>query len=145
MLISAVEQTDSVIHIYVVFHIHFYHGLSQDVDYSSLCYTVGPCCLSFRFWYWLPSSSRYLLFKKYIYFFDQSFVSSVSLLSLSGTLSAPGLDSDIPSWAAAVFLLSCANLPHAWTNISPVTTADLPFPTADCPLTLLGSDILPDT
>ena len=22
------------------------HGLSQDIEYSSLCYTVGPCCLS---------------------------------------------------------------------------------------------------
>ena len=69
----------------------------------------------------------------------------MSLLSLSRTLSLPGVDSDIPSWAASVFLLSCANLPHAWTNISPLTTADLPFPTMDSPLTLLGSDILPDT
>ena len=24
----------------------FHHGLSQDIDDSSLCYTVGPCCLS---------------------------------------------------------------------------------------------------
>ena len=92
-----------------------------------------------------PIILKILTFLKYIYLFDQSFVSSVSLLSLSGTLSAPGLDSDVPSWAAAVFLLSCANLPHAWTNISPLTTADLPFPTTDFPLTLLGSDILPDT
>ena len=39
-LISVVRQSDSVIHIL------FQYGLSQDVEYSSLCYTVGPCCLS---------------------------------------------------------------------------------------------------
>ena len=27
------------------FHILFHYGLSQDIEYSSLCYTVGPCCL----------------------------------------------------------------------------------------------------
>ena len=46
MLISAVQQSDSVIHIYILFHILFRYGLSQDIEYSSLCYTVGPCCLS---------------------------------------------------------------------------------------------------
>ena len=34
------------IHIYILFHIIFHYGLSWDIDYSSLCYTVGPCCLS---------------------------------------------------------------------------------------------------
>ena len=29
-----------------LFHIHFHDGLSQDIEYSSLCYIVGPCCLS---------------------------------------------------------------------------------------------------
>ena len=28
------------------FYILFHYGLSQDIEYSSLCYTVGPCCLS---------------------------------------------------------------------------------------------------
>ena len=32
--------------IYVLFHILFYYGLSQDAEYSSLCCTVGVCCLS---------------------------------------------------------------------------------------------------
>ena len=45
-LISAVQQSDSVIYIYILFHILFHCGLSQDNDYSSLCSTVGPCCLS---------------------------------------------------------------------------------------------------
>ena len=31
---------------YILFHILFQYGLSQDIKYSSLCYTVGPCCLS---------------------------------------------------------------------------------------------------
>ena len=33
--------------IYIHFlNILFHYGLSQDIEYSSLCYTVGPCCLS---------------------------------------------------------------------------------------------------
>ena len=35
---------------YILFHILFHHGLSQDFEYSSLCYTVGPCCLSISVW-----------------------------------------------------------------------------------------------
>ena len=46
MLISAVQKSHSVVHIYILFHILFYYGLSQDIEYSSLCYTGGPCCLS---------------------------------------------------------------------------------------------------
>ena len=34
------------IHTHILFYILFHYGLSQDIDYSSLCYTVGPCCLS---------------------------------------------------------------------------------------------------
>ena len=33
-------------YIHVVFPIFFHYGLSQDIEYSSLCYTVGPCCIS---------------------------------------------------------------------------------------------------
>ena len=40
-LISAVEQSDSVLHIYTLFHILFHYDLSQDIEYSSLCYTGG--------------------------------------------------------------------------------------------------------
>ena len=31
---------------YILFYILFHYGLSQEIGYSSLCYTVGPCCLS---------------------------------------------------------------------------------------------------
>ena len=34
------------IYIHSFFNILFHHGLSQDIEYSSLCYTIGPCCLS---------------------------------------------------------------------------------------------------
>ena len=44
--ISAVQQSDSVLHVYILFHILSHYGLSQDIEYSSLGYTVGPCCLS---------------------------------------------------------------------------------------------------
>ena len=43
MLISAVQQSDSVIHMYILFHILSHYDLSEDIEYSFLCYTVGPC------------------------------------------------------------------------------------------------------
>ena len=50
MPVSAVQQSDSVIHIYTLFfYILFHYGLSQDIKYSSLCYTLGPCCSSIRY------------------------------------------------------------------------------------------------
>ena len=36
----------SYTYIYILFYILFHHGLFQDIEYSSLCYTVGPCCFS---------------------------------------------------------------------------------------------------
>ena len=42
MLYSSVIQ----LYIYILFHMLFHYGLSQDIEYRSLCYTVGPCCLS---------------------------------------------------------------------------------------------------
>ena len=47
VLISGVQQSDSVItYIYVLFNFIFHYGLSQDIEYSSLCYPEGPCHLS---------------------------------------------------------------------------------------------------
>ena len=34
------------IHIRILLHTLFHYDLLQDIEYSSLCYTVGPCCLS---------------------------------------------------------------------------------------------------
>ena len=33
------------IYIHIIFYILFYYDLSQDIEYSSLCYIIGPCCL----------------------------------------------------------------------------------------------------
>ena len=46
LLVSGVQQSDSVIHLSTLFHIFFHYDLLRDIEYSSLCYTVGPCCLS---------------------------------------------------------------------------------------------------
>jgi len=46
VLISAVYQIDLVIYTYILFHLLFYYNLSQGIEYSFLCYTVGPCCFS---------------------------------------------------------------------------------------------------
>ena len=32
--------------IYIIFQILFPYNLLQNIEYSSVCYTVGPCCLS---------------------------------------------------------------------------------------------------
>ena len=36
----------SYAYVYILFHILFHYGLAQDIEYSSLCSIVGPCCLS---------------------------------------------------------------------------------------------------
>ena len=53
MLVSGVQQNDSVTHIYIdiLFHVLSHYGLLQDIEYSSLCYTVVPCCLSIVYIY----------------------------------------------------------------------------------------------
>ena len=49
MLMSSVHQNDPVIHMYISFHILFHSGLSLHSEYSSLCYTIGPCLLNNSF------------------------------------------------------------------------------------------------
>ena len=67
MLVSGVQQSDSVIHIYmyILFHIHFHYSLLQDIEYNSLFYTVGSCCLSILYIvvciYWNQDISQYQL------------------------------------------------------------------------------------
>ena len=55
VLVSGVQQSDWVICVCVckysysfslLFHILFHYNLFQDVEYSSLCYTGGPYCVS---------------------------------------------------------------------------------------------------
>ena len=62
MLISGIQQSDSVTHIcmfyiciylesekgymYTTFQILFHYRLLQDTEYRFLCYTIGPRCLS---------------------------------------------------------------------------------------------------
>ena len=41
----------SVIHVQLCIYVYsfshsFHHGLLQDIEYRSSCYTIGPCCLS---------------------------------------------------------------------------------------------------
>ena len=48
LLVSGVQQSDTVIHIHVsiLFQILFPFRLLQSIEQSSLCYTVGPCWFS---------------------------------------------------------------------------------------------------
>ena len=39
-------HTHICMYIYILFHIFHYGLSSQDIKYNSICYTVGPCCLS---------------------------------------------------------------------------------------------------
>ena len=76
MLISAVKQSDSVMHthpqpppqhtytciLFFYIYILFLYGLSEDTEHSSLNYTVGPCFLqyflNFSFTAWLLGSQK---------------------------------------------------------------------------------------
>ena len=40
-------MTTLYIHIHY-FYIHFHYSLSRSIEYSSLCYTKAPCCLSIQ-------------------------------------------------------------------------------------------------
>ena len=52
VLVSGVQKSESdiymciYIHIDILFQILFHYRLLQDIEYSSLCCTVGPGCLS---------------------------------------------------------------------------------------------------
>ena len=41
VLVSGVPQSDSVMHIYIFFQVIFHYRSLQDIEYSSLCYTVN--------------------------------------------------------------------------------------------------------
>ena len=41
---TQIKPTMNYPHIYIL-NILFHYGLSQDIDYNSLCYTLGSCCL----------------------------------------------------------------------------------------------------
>ena len=55
LLVSGVPQSDSAICILVriLFQILFPFRLLENIEQSSLCCTVGPCWLSFNFFYYL--------------------------------------------------------------------------------------------
>ena len=55
VLISTIQKSDSVICMYIYIYTHtyihslnipFHYGLSQDIEYSSLCYIARPYCLA---------------------------------------------------------------------------------------------------
>ena len=46
VLVSGVQQSNSVIHISILFQVLFPFKLLQNIKQSSLCYTIGPCWLS---------------------------------------------------------------------------------------------------
>ena len=57
MIVSGVQQSDSVIHVTILFQILFSFRLLHNIEQSSLCYTVGPC--------WLSILSGKLFYKKF--------------------------------------------------------------------------------
>ena len=52
--VLVVQQSLTYTHIDILFFfcMIFHYGLSQDIEYSSLCYTVGPCCLPTTRYIW---------------------------------------------------------------------------------------------
>ena len=64
VLVSGVQQSDLVTHIYVciytLFSILLHFSLLQDSEYSSLCYTVKHCCYLFYIWQCISVNSIFL-------------------------------------------------------------------------------------
>ena len=58
VLVSGMQQSDSVIHVSVPFQILCPSRLLHNTEQSYLCYTVGPCLLSMYvlFFQFIPSS-----------------------------------------------------------------------------------------
>ena len=65
VLISAVQQSDSVIYIYIyinnLFNVLFHCGLSQDIKYSSLWYIVSSTLLFIRSIFYIYNSLHLLI------------------------------------------------------------------------------------
>ena len=49
-------------YIYTLFHILFHYGILQDIEYRSLCYTIGPCfiCFTYSGLYLLVPNSQFI-------------------------------------------------------------------------------------
>ena len=86
MLVSVVQQSDSVIHththIYILFQFPFDYSLLQDIEYSSLGYTAGSCCLSILYIYiyiylCIPVTPKFLTYHSI--FFNKLTFSSLSI------------------------------------------------------------------
>ena len=47
MVVSGVQQSDSIIYIYIyiLFQLFFHYRLLQDIDCATVCYAVGPCLI----------------------------------------------------------------------------------------------------
>ena len=50
------------IYTHILFQILFHHGLLQDIAYSSLCFTVEPCCSSVYTWYCVSANPELLIY-----------------------------------------------------------------------------------
>ena len=49
-------------HIYILFQIHFPYRLLHKIKYSSLCYTVGPCCLFYVQYCCISVNPKFLIY-----------------------------------------------------------------------------------
>ena len=71
------------VYIYILFLVLFHYRLLQDIEYSSLCYTVGPCCLSILYiYYCVYFNPKFLIYP----FLPLSPLVTISLFSMSVSL-----------------------------------------------------------
>ena len=49
VLVSGIQQSVQCVFMCSFFPVLFHYRLLQDIDCSSLCYTVNPCCLSISY------------------------------------------------------------------------------------------------
>ena len=63
MLVSDIEQSDLAMPI--LFSYSFHYGLLRDIEYSSLCYIVGPCYLSVLYIVVSSANSKLLIYPSF--------------------------------------------------------------------------------
>ena len=113
---------------YIFFFLRFFSliGLSQDIEYSSLCYTVGLCCLSILYIYpsclsiLIPNSNQkeiLLRMKKmsYIKFYEKKCTRIYRAIWAGGTSALLPCDSTLQSYLIPL-------------GLSPLRIIEIPLP-----------------
>ena len=126
VLVSGVQQSDSVIriHVSILFQILFPFRLLQNIEQHSLCYTVGPLLVIYfiLFYYYFFRSHGSYAQEDYFFYFIYLFLAALRLRCCSRAFSSCGkwglLFVSVHRLLIAVASLCCrARTLGVWTSV----------------------------